>query len=652
MADDRADADARQTVAAWVAAAGSPELAREAALDAASALHDRLKADAGSEAAPALAAAARTLDDILERHGGPGMTPDDELWAELLILALLIDALRSAADRAGLSPETRAMAGVATAIGTAYDATITTATLSARTLALATMPDTVAMERTLARLPLYSQARQVVAQLTLWASGSLYGHPVRVVQGHGPMDDRAYRLLAHLIRRYAGAECPPERVVPFTLSEAARWAGYGKGGRQVRLVRDSLLRMRATALESAVRYPDGHTEALAWGLIDRGWSSDAVGRSGGFVTLSEELAKLIRQGSLVYLDAPTLDALGERDGMAVILWGFLEGESRAPWRYSVFSAPEGYPPVDSRDTLAIADLLRVSGWDRRRRAKDRIAKACAAIMAVDPRYQLAITRGQGRGMWTLNVAREPGTARGARRVLLGALAGTPGGASGYSPGRAPVQNGGLPSVSTVGSTDDSLPASAREKRASARNRDNRDAILEAERQGRPDVAILLERTGWTRPTAKVAKLLDDLADRHDVTGYTWAADRIREAPVTTARPGDDVLRHLLEADAAWRAPRLEAADAEERAAKARHRAAKARPRAPEAPPATVLDVLSTVAELPPALLPLRPPVAPLDPAILERRRAQAVELLRSGEASGAIAERLRTDYGITPEELA
>ena len=529
-------------------------------------------------------------------------------------------------------------------------AALTRSAISPETLALASWPDTVAMERTLARLPLYSESRQTIAQLTLWAIGSLYGQPVRIVQGHGPMDDRAYRLLAHLIRRYALAECPPDRRVPFTLSEAATWAGYaGSGGRQLRLVRDSLLRMRATALESAVRYPDGHTESLAWGLIDRGWTTDAVGRSGGFIALSEELAGLIRLGSLVYLDAPTMDALGERDGMAVPLWGFLEGESRSsPWHYSLFSAPEGYPPVDTRDTLAIADLLRVSGWDRRRRAKDRIVRACAVIEAVDPRYQLGITRGQGRGMWTLNVSKGARTPGGARGVRLGARRCTPGGAGVYSWGRDRAQKGGVTSVSSVGSNDGSLTAGrAREKRANARNR---DAILEAERQGRPDVAILLERTGFPRLTAKVSKVLADLADRHDLTGYGWAADVIREAPITTARPGDDLLRYLLEADAAWRAPRLDRLVVEDRADKARHRSARARPRSPGGLPVRVGDALPSVGGLPPP--PLRPPVAPPDPATLARRRADAIHFLRDGGAAGAVAARLMADYAITPDELA
>lgn len=644
----QAERTARQlAIAERVAAAGSPELARDALVAELRALVRAL--DARQEWLDLIDAL--TLDPALDDRRlelAQSLSPEDlagapmdirlgRAWAELWGLQPMLDALRGIAD----------MAGVATAVGTAHSPTVTTTTLSARTLALATMPDTVAMERTLARLPLYAQARQAVAQLTLWATGSLYGHPVRIVQGSGPMDDRAYRLLAHLIRAYAGADCPPERRVPFTLSEAARWAGYGKGGRQLRLVRDSLLRMRATALESAIRYPDGHTESLAWGLIDRGWTTDAVGRSGGFVTLSEELAGLIRQGSLVYLDAPTLDALGERDGMAVILWGFLEGESKAEWRHSLFSAPEGYPPVDNRETLAIADLLRVSGWDRRRRAKDRVAKACTAIMAVDTRYRLAIERGKGRGMWTLAVSRDAGTPRGARRVLSGALVGTPGGASGYSWGRGPVQNGGLPSVSTVGSTEDSLPG--REKRARARPRGARQAVSEAEDRGRPDIAAYLERTGFPRLVPKLAKLLDDLADRHDLTGYTWAADRIREAPIRSARPGDDIYRFLLEADQAWRDGELEAADrtelrAETDKAEERRQAAQRL--------ADIVHTPKVAAAIVGPVPSLRPMPAPVDPETLARRRLAAIELLRSGEPTVAVANRLRDDYGITDDEIS
>lgn len=459
----------------------------------------------------------------------------------------------------------------------------TTAAVSAPTLALATMSDTVAMERTLNRLPLHSASRQAGAQPTLWDDGSLYGYPIRIDQAHGVMDDHVHRVLAHLIRRYAETGCPPDRRVSFTLAEAARWAGYDKGGRQFRLVKDGLLRMRSTTLESAVRYPDGRTGWLAWGLIDRAWTTDAVRASGGFVTLSEEMAGLIRVGSLTYLDAPTLDALGELDGMAVILWSFLEGESRTPWRHSLFSAPEGSPPVNSRETPAIADLLRVSGWAQRRRAKQRIATACAAIMAVDPRYRLVIGPGRGRGMWTLNVARAPGAPGRPRGVLPGALGCTPRYARVYPQVRGRAQNGGVPSV-LPSVLPEILPrVSAREEnRATARNR---DAILEAERQGRPDVAALLERTGWQELTPKVAELLGDLADRHDLTGPAWAAERIREAPITTGRPGDDVIGYLLEADAAWHASRLEADEARDRADRERR----------DPPPAEAAAVIARLA---------------------------------------------------------
>ena len=103
------------------------------------------------------------------------------------------------------------------------------------------------------------------------------------------------------------------------------------------------------------------------------------------------------------------------------------------------------------------------------------------------------------------------------------------------------------------------------------------------------MAALLERAGFDHLVPKVQKLLDDIGERRDLTGYDWAAERIREAPITTARPGDDVLGYLSKADAAYRADRIAQADADDQADEARQRAARARPRLPEHSPAAAGD---------------------------------------------------------------
>lgn len=236
-------------------------------------------------------------------------------------------------------------------------------------------------------------------------------------------------------------------------------------------------------------------------------------------------------------------------------------------------------------------------------------------------------------MWTLYAARAPGRVLGvaqagtgsrAEPVLLDARVGTPDRAGVYSWTRDRDQNRGVPSSSTVGST---VSPDETEKRATARRRRTRAAaVQEAEHQERPDVAALLDRTGWASLTTKARKVLDDLASRHD--GPSWAARRIREAPATP-RPGD-VLDLLIREDKAEREriAQEEAAYSQEKAE--RERIARASP-------------------LPGLILQAAGPPAP-DPDVLERRRRSALAMLRDGLA-GPAAERLRADYGITDEEL-
>ena len=545
------------------------------------------------------------------------------------------------------------------------------ASVSSNTRRLASMPSTVAMETNLARLPVFSAVSSTGLQLALplaWTAGSLYRGPVRIVEASGPLTVPDMRLLAHAIKRYAERGCPEDRCAPFTLNEASRWSGHrGKGGRQIRLVRDALLRMRATAIESQVRHADGHTDALVWGLIDRGWTTDAVDREGGYVTLSEELARLVREGSLTYLHAPTLDALAGRDEVAARLWVYLEAETIDPdghWSRLLYSAPEREPERE-RDTPAIADLLRLSGWERRSNVKARVDRAMRVVSTVDPRYRYTLARGGGRrerGMWTLAVARdrgrpslppglaperdrlEAGTSRGdslPERVLAEAIAGTPGGADGYSQRRERVlpeasvrSKRGATVRSNVGSSVSSHVARAGPRETETRDK-SREAIDAALAEGRPDVAALLERTGWSRITPRVRDVLHDLADRHDLTGYGWAADRIREAPEDTA-PGR-VLRYVLDRDAEWR----DAAHAEEDAGLARHAERMAEDRAGAA--AALERMTEAIAAAPLELVELGPEDAPL------RRDAAAAEDVRALRIAAARASLTGTTTGPAAE---
>lgn len=72
---------------------------------------------------------------------------------------------------------------------------------------------------------------------------------------------------------------------------------------------------------------------------------------------------------------------------------------------------------------------------------------------------------------------------------------------------------------------------------------------------RVDLAALLER-GWKRVTPSQRRLLDEVLDRHDVTGAAWAARIIRATP-----PDSDPLAAVRAADSAWQRAQREGADA-------------------------------------------------------------------------------------------
>lgn len=77
--------------------------------------------------------------------------------------------------------------------------------------------------------------------------------------------------------------------------------------------------------------------------------------------------------------------------------------------------------------------------------------------------------------------------------------------------------------------------------------------------GREDVAALLDR-GWVKVTAKQRKVLDEVAARHDATGYAFAATVIR-----AAGPEADALAAVMQADRQWQDAQRRRADAEEQA---------------------------------------------------------------------------------------
>lgn len=526
-----------------------------------------------------------------------------------------------------------ATGGVAVAVDLEASDVATPPAVSPGALALARMgPDTVALEQTLARAPLFAPSTMrhgLQLELGLWReTGSLYGRPFRVLEPRGPLTPRDALGLAHIIRRWADDGYPEDRRVRASENEAVGWFGYSAtGGRQRGLLRDAMARLRATTFESASRVEAGRSDTLIWGLLDYARMPRTGPEGRVSVTLSEPLSYLVRTGKVAYLSAPTFAALVADDELAARLWVFLEAED-VPWRWSLYSAPEGQPDV-MRDTPAIADLLRISGWEQRRAVANRVREAVRVIGRHDPRYRLTLSKSpKGRGMWTLEAGSRVGTPGNARvgtpgnaGVLRATERGTAGNAGGVlrvtrSRSKQGVTVGSLPSAITVGIAN---PSRKREDRERTRpSWDTDGAVMDAWHARYPHP-----------PTTAQLRFLLDLVAEYDAAGIARA---LREAPA------GDALEHVRERRVVDRA----------RARADRQASKRPRREDPEDVPAALGSILA--ARVPPSPAPT-PTLEDEDPAeVAARRRRNAVLMLRSG-LSGDIAARLMADYGISEDEL-
>ena len=261
--------------------------------------------------------------------------------------------------------------------------------------------NTLGHETNLARSPIWHSRPKTTDDDTV-VTPVLFGHPFRKIEGR-PLTTSDQRLFAQLTTNYVRLGCPDDRQVPFSLTEAAGALGHeALGGRQRSLVRASLGRLRSATFESAVRHPDGHETVLGWGLIDS-YLVTTRGNGKGWVQLSEPISRLLGEGSVTFLHAPTWNAICHEDEVAGRLWSFLESETiGAGWRYSVFGTDD---PQQRRTMPTIAEVVQLTWSSRKRRVVQRIREACAVIESHDRRYRLTVAAGKGEGSWILTSTR-------------------------------------------------------------------------------------------------------------------------------------------------------------------------------------------------------------------------------------------------------
>jgi len=270
------------------------------------------------------------------------------------------------------------------------------------------LPDCVGMETELARCPLFAAASPDSDQFALPGPvdvGSLNRHPFVITACAGWPTMRDLLVLCELIDRFVKQGCPDDCLVAVTATDLCEAAYPSKGGWQFERACESLMRLRSLTVRYVAPLPDGTSRTWVWGPIDAGWV-DSGSRGRGCVRLSPELAGLVREGRLVYLDREILHTLYARDPYAARLWTFLESETfNRPFKYRLFSAPEGEPRADGH-VPAIADLLWLSGWSRRRKVKERVEKAARVVNAVDASYRLSVKPAVQPHMWNLCVKKK------------------------------------------------------------------------------------------------------------------------------------------------------------------------------------------------------------------------------------------------------
>lgn len=417
-------------------------------------------------------------------------------------------------------------------------------------LRLATYPQTVAIERHLAKVPAWAPSNRAPGhvQLSLLRPGWLYGLPFNILETDaGAMTDRDLLFLANLIKRLADAGLPEHRTLRLGWADGARDCGYEPGGAGTRrLVWQSLIRLAQTRFEQGLE--DG--QVIVWGPLDSAGKDPRAPRNARLaVKLHEVLVYQIHKGSLTYLSKPVLQELVNANGYAARLWVFLESEklpanARSAWKYPLFSHRKG---EFDRETPVppIAKLLRIEHWESRRRVAQVVRKAAHDVMAADSTYTLSLDHhGRDGGMWYLSASQR--TLRtGERRQITGT--------SRYANRDIRVQQPGHPGTQTGTSGYAHTLVSA----ANSGNSEGGQSVLQSSYQSskgfdvsKKAVENLCARagadpTGIDKELAKVAETLRQLAPMHfgayapeEIESEIWTLVRyaIQRIPQNAANP--------------------------------------------------------------------------------------------------------------------
>jgi len=206
------------------------------------------------------------------------------------------------------------------------------------------------------------------------------------------------RLFAELFTRWARRGFPDDYLIAFSLRDLLGVLGLSAGGSGAHAVRSALQRLISATFVEVSRDPADRTHIAEIGAnLVTHYEATTRPDAPWCARLNSKTMEILLRKPLTYLDAPTWDALLQRDALAARLWVWLEGEQvTTEWRWSVFQSSHDSrvaalrPRRGSNSQAPVARLLRLDTWSRRAKVLHRLRLACRILTAIDDRYQLAV----------------------------------------------------------------------------------------------------------------------------------------------------------------------------------------------------------------------------------------------------------------------
>ena len=279
-------------------------------------------------------------------------------------------------------------------------------------------PDTGAVSREIARLPIFLAAAEHEVPISLGWELADYTVSVEIHTTAGPLTHVSLFILTVVHSEFIRAGSPSDGELPVTLAGVCRLLGRSAhGGWQIDDARRELRRLAGAeiVLRVRVRGQRPREERLRF----FGYREEPGATNEVVLTLDPTIARHLRVGRSTYLDLSVYSALLSADPVASRIWAYWE---TLPWRppgrrsFPLWPAPPGEAPPQMTWNLPLAAVAGLPGANRSW-VRARIGRALLSVVALDPAYRDALIGPLSRGMATASLVRvarvrrpEPGEA--------------------------------------------------------------------------------------------------------------------------------------------------------------------------------------------------------------------------------------------------